>query len=298
MKSYNFKQVKEIFKILKDKDTLLIHSALQNLGRLEGEEFSRIPQVFRDFCLDLSARNTLIVPTFNYDFPKTHYCDLREQKSVIGILNESLRKVAKYRSNHPMFNFVGFGENAQAILSANTLENNPFSKDSVYSRLKEQNALMLFLGIDIRVCTFVVYVEAMCGVKYRFFKPFLGEIITMESERFQTEFYHFCRPMDDGAKVSYVRLLKELLANGILQFFPLGASGIYVLRTQELFSFLQNRLKEEPFFLLTNPPKAYYCYDKEAQVESLEREDFSGGGGGFNRSLYSFNKLLFLHYSK
>ncbi|TLD85951.1 AAC(3) family N-acetyltransferase [Helicobacter sp. MIT 05-5294] len=289
MKSYRVAQIQEIFDVFRDEETLLIHSALQNLGRLEGEEFARIPHIWRDFCLDLSAHHTLIVPSFNYDFPKTRHCDSRTQTSVIGILNELLRQMAKFRSNHPMFNFVGFGKNAKTILAQESLETNPFGRESVFHRTFLRDALMLFLGIDLRVCTFIVYVEAMCGAKYRFLKPFLGELITMEGARFEQEFYHFCRPLDDGAKVSFMRLQRELLDAGILRFFPLGASGIYALKAQEAFKFIQNRLKAEPFFLLTNPPKAYYHFinGEEVQVESL------GGGGAFSSNLCGLdsNKL-------
>ena len=260
MKSYTLAQIQAVLQELnlKESQTLLIHSALQNFGILEGEEIARIPQIWLHSLLELTSTHCLIVPTFNYDFPQSHLEDLRFQVSKIGILNEEFRKIATLRSTHPMFNFCGFGKNAAKIIQPETLETNPFLQDSLYHRLFLENALMLFLGIDLRVCTFMVYVEAMCGVKYRFFKPFLGEVITSKGQSLQGEFYHFCLPQSEKLKVSYTRIQQELREANILRFFPLGGSGIYAFRAKEFFNFIQNRLRQEPYILLENPPKAYY----------------------------------------
>ena len=51
----------------------------------------------------------------------------------------------------------------------------------------------------------------------------------------------------------------------ILQFFPLGGSGIYAFRAKEFFHFVQNRLRQEPFILLETPPKAYYQWIDNAE---------------------------------
>lgn len=276
MRSYTKAQVQESLQSLnlREKDTILIHSALQNLGRLEGEEFARIPHFWRNFLL--GQRHTLILPTFNYDFPKSRSEDLRIQKSQIGILNEEFRQIAKLRSNHPMFSFVGFGEDAEEILSTKEAEWNPFLTNSVYHRLFLRDALMLFVGIDIRVCTFMVYIEAMCAVKYRFFKPFLGEIISLEGNKIQGEFYHFCLPRNEQSKVNYSKIQQELLGANILRFFPLGGSGIYAFRAKEFFDFVQNRLRQEPFILLETAPRAYYQFVNNAEVKI---ESINGGGG-------------------
>lgn len=274
MKAYTLAQIQAILQglNLKDSQTLLIHSALQNFGILQGYEIARIPQVWLHSLLELTSTHNLIVPTFNYDFPESHLEDLRFQQSKIGILNEEFRKIAPLRSTHPMFNFCGFGRNAEKILQPTALETNPFLQTSVFHRLFLENALMLFLGIDLRVCTFMVYVEAMCGVKYRFFKPFLGEVITHNGQRLQGEFYHFCLPQSEKLKVSYHRIQQDLLCANILQFFPLGGSGIYTFRAKEFFYFVQNRLRQEPFILLETPPKTHYQWINNA-------EQIIGGGG-------------------
>lgn len=100
---------------------------------------------------------------------------------------------------------------------------------------------------------------------------------------FQEEFYHFCRPLEDGANVSFMRLQCELLEAGVLRFLPLGGSGVYALRTQAVFEFIQKRLEVEPFLLLTNPPQAYYAFvnGKDMLVESL--------GGGFSSYLFGLD---------
>ena len=99
----------------------------------------------------------------------------------------------------------------------------------------------------------MVYVEAMCGVKYRFFKPFLGEVITLKGQRFAGEFYHFCLPQSEKLKVSYHRIQKELMEANILRFFPLGGSGIYAFRAKEFFSLCPKPLKTRAFYPARKP---------------------------------------------
>lgn len=75
-------------------------------------------------------------------------------KREVGILTETYRKATKYRSIHPMFSFCS--NTGESI--GKTAESNPFLGDCVYQRLLVSNALMVFLGIDIKVCTFIMFV--------------------------------------------------------------------------------------------------------------------------------------------
>ncbi|MDD6056274.1 MAG: AAC(3) family N-acetyltransferase [Helicobacter sp.] len=269
MKSYQIEEVESIFLSagLKNDDALLVHSALNLLGKCDNCDFSEIPLMWINMLESLCKNGALLMPCFNYSFPTTHFADLRSLKSEVGILSEVFRGMAKKRSLHPMFSFCGSGARVGEFI-AKTPEFNPFLQDSTYHRLFLENALMAFVGIDIRVCTFMVYIEATFGVKYRYFKPFSGRIISLSGNEIDGEFYHFCLPQGEKLQVNFFRVQELMLKSGIIKRFPLGAKNIYIFRAQDFFNFIVESLQKDPFILLEHPPRHFYEFkDKEVRVE-------------------------------
>ena len=82
MKAYTKIEIEEISQILSSQNSIiLIHSALQNLGRLAGENFLDIPKIWLEVMMNYF--DNLIMPCFNYSFPKTKIADLRILKSEV-----------------------------------------------------------------------------------------------------------------------------------------------------------------------------------------------------------------------
>lgn len=264
MRKYTQNEIRQLSQdLLLNNKIILCHSALQNLGKLEGENFRDIPRIWLNILSEYS--NNLIMPCFNYSFPKTKFADLRTLKSEVGILSETFRSHGVTRSTHPMFGFCGMGQDIQEILMPNEIENNPFYKNSVYGRLLEQNALMMFLGIDIRVCTFMVFVEAIFGVKYRYFKPFFGKVIGNFGE-VEDSFYHFCLPLGETLKVNFFRVQDEMIAKGIIKVIDFGGGKIYHFYAQPFFKYITQRLLESPYILLQNAPRRNYVFKDGKEV--------------------------------
>ena len=263
MESYNLAQLKNIFKAMDYQNTqsILIHSALQNLGVLEGINIREIPQKLLEVFMEETSDGALVLPAFNYDFPKTRFVDLRSLKSVVGILSEEFRKIAKVRSNHPMFNFCASGKRSDELLCPQKMESNPFVKDSVYGRLYEDDCLMAFFGTDIRMCTFMVFVEVLAEIQYRYFKAFNGELIGLDSKSHKGDFYHFCMPLAESQPVNFFRVQEAMIKKNIVKILPLGAGFVYYFRAKAFTDFIKNAIKKEPFILLENPPKHYYIYE-------------------------------------
>lgn len=258
MKAYTKIEIEEISQILSSQNNIiLIHSALQNLGKLAGENFLDIPKIWLEIMMNYF--DNLIMPCFNYSFPKTKIADLRILKSEVGVLSEVFRNHSTTRSTHPIFGFCGIGTEISEILKPNQIEHNPFCKESVYGRLWDKNALMVFLGIDIRVCTFMVFVEAMYGVRYRYFKPFFGKVIGDFGE-IRGDFYHFCLPLAESLKVNFFRIQEEMIANGIIKKQVFGGSKVYYFCTKPFLEYVIKRLQEEPFILLQEAPKHFYIF--------------------------------------
>ncbi|MDA3969558.1 AAC(3) family N-acetyltransferase [Helicobacter ibis] len=270
MKTYALEEFESFLKIhTKDSKNILIHSAIANLGIPTKNNQKIPPQEIMDNYLEilLKCNSEILMPCFNYSFPKTHFADLRSLPSEVGILTEAYRNATKHRSIHPMFSFCS--NNGESI--DKSVEYNPFLGNCVYQNLLDSNALMIFLGIDIRVCTFMMFVEANFGVKYRYFKPFSGEVIDLEEISHKGEFYHFCLPPNGEIVVDYSKMFKALLSLGVVKSQKLGASFLYYFNAQDFYKAVKNELTKNPYLLLKTSPKRFWTFKngEDTILESL-----------------------------
>ncbi|PZT48513.1 hypothetical protein B6S12_03305 [Helicobacter valdiviensis] len=259
MKTYAIEEFETFLKIqTKDSKNILIHSAIANLGIPTKKDKKISPQNIINSYLEFlsKCKSEILMPSFNYDFPKSAFADLRTLPSEVGSLTEAYRITTKYRSIHPMFSFNS--NNGESI--DKNAEYNPFLGDCVYQRLLNSNALMIFLGIDIRVCTFMMFLEAKLKVKYRYFKPFFGEVIDLQGVSYKGEFYHFCLPPNGEIKVDYSKMFKILLSLGVIKIQKIGASFIYYFKAKEFYQAIKQELYKSPFLLLKEPPKRFWTF--------------------------------------
>ena len=253
-------------------DVMLVHSAVHSLGVLAGTDFQQIPDALTKTLLDaLGPAGTLIMPAFLYDFPKTGECDLRTAASRVGILTEHFRQREDVlRSCHPMFSFCGVGPSAAELLRPDAAEYHPFKADSVMGRLHDRNAIIVLLGVDIRICTYTVYCEYSHGVPYRFDKPFRGRVISARGDAFAGDFYHFCFPMNGEIREDYSLAQERLLTDGVLKTSVLGMGRVYAFRAAEYHDSLGRYLESDPWFLLPGKPGRFYEYvDGEEKVKEV-----------------------------
>jgi len=263
MKQYSYKNLEDMFDFFEvKKDTpLLLHSSLFHLGLLENEDISNIPKKLVDFFS--SNLESFFQPTFNYSFPKTGFIDLTLANSEVGILSNEMIKQKFLRTTHPIFSFVG---NNQEILLPQKKELNPFGKDSFLDRFTQNNGVVIILGAKPFVATYIIYSEFMANVKYRFLKPFYGEVKT-KFNIFKDNFYHFGFPLNGGYKHNYCKFHKYLIKNNIAKEFQIGASKAYGFKTQEFNKALKDYIKNEPFKLLDKKPLYYYqCIDNQESI--------------------------------
>ncbi|MBC8479034.1 MAG: AAC(3) family N-acetyltransferase [FCB group bacterium] len=244
-----------------NRDVVMIHSSLYNLGLLENCQPEDLPDKILNTLMTHTNDGALLLPTFNYTFPKTRTCDLRDQPSEVGILTEEFRSKTPLRSGHPIFSFSGTGEKAELILKPDTAEFNPFGENSVFSRLHDSDAIMLMLGVSIvSACTYLIYCESRNQVPYRFYKPFYGNVTLMNGSTCEDNFYHFCFPQDGSIQQDYVPVENRLLKDGILNRVPFGMGQAYWFRARPFFDRVRDYLQADPWFLLPEKPKAFWGY--------------------------------------
>lgn len=249
-------------------DTLLVHSSLAALGPVRGVAANAIPELMLGALRRrLGPHSNLVMPAFAYDFPATGRCDLRTAPSAVGVLTERFRAApGVLRSTHPMFSFAAEGPGARDLLRPERPERQPFGPESVLARLADRNALVLLLGAEFRYLTSFVYSERASGVRYRFDKPFVGEVTDSEGAIHRGEFYHFCLPKTGELHPDYSRARAELLAEGLARRRTAGLGAVAWFRLGPVHEFLCRKLADDPWYLLADKPVRLYRYENGQEI--------------------------------
>jgi aminoglycoside 3-N-acetyltransferase len=253
-------------------DSVFIHSSLFTLGRVAKTQVENIPKTLLEcFQNAVGESGNIFMPCFNYQYPKSRSEDLRQQKSVLGFWPEWFRnQPSVIRSGHPMFSICGIGPKAIEICRPSEPEYFAFGEGSTFERLVNEDAVLVLQGIGLRVATVVVQIEAMLGVKYRFNKPFFGQVTLANGQQITADFYHFCFPINNAYRENYQGLEQALLDSGVMQQASLGRSFIYTVRMKALFDFVANYLSHDKFALLNCRPQQLYKYENGKEITYCE----------------------------
>ena len=124
----------------------------------------------------IKNKNTIIIPTFNLNFPKTKKTSNEEKFITTGYLSKFLIKKFDFiRTSKPIYNYAVIGPNAKKIL--NLKQSTSWGKDSVLRFLSE-NTKTIGIGVNTSVYEFTWVTIHSCEeylkVPYRFFKTFYG----------------------------------------------------------------------------------------------------------------------------
>ena len=125
----------------------------------------------------IKNKNTIIIPTFNLNFPKIKKTSNEEKFITTGYLIKFLlRKFDFLRTAKPMYNYAVLGPDAKKILKLK--QSTAWGKDSVIRYLSENNKT-IGIGVNTPVYKFtwvsIHSSEEYLQVPYRFYKTFYGK---------------------------------------------------------------------------------------------------------------------------
>lgn len=188
-------------------DGLLVHSAIQYLGRPVGGvgmylealgevtncewrmgngDISRVesnsaflipnPQFLTPNSQFLIG--TIAVPTFNFAFARGEAYDPESTPSRdMGAFSEYVRQQPEaLRTPHPMQSLAVLGRYAEDLANRDT--SCAFDPGSAFERMLELDFKLLLLGADVQAVSMVHYSEQRLGVPYRYWKEFTGQVKT------------------------------------------------------------------------------------------------------------------------
>jgi len=167
---------------LKKGDIVLVQSSLSKIGPINGidlhdrEGFAGA--IFKAFSsvIDVPKSGTLVVPTFTHEYARNKVPFIYEESpSEVGLFTEYLRKLTgSYRSLHPINSFCAIGRNKYKICK--DLSISCYGYNSVFDRLYQLNAKMMFLGCNMRHMTLKHHLEQMVALPYVYMKSYFTPV--------------------------------------------------------------------------------------------------------------------------
>ena len=247
---------------------LFLHSSLFMLGKLQSCDLQATPRKFLDLLKEVSGtQSNLFVPTFNYNFPSSRNENLIEQVSEMGVFSEFVRQHQdSVRSGHPMFSISGIGQEAETICRPNEPEFHPFNEHSTFARLLENDALLMLQGVNFGVATVVVLIEYLLKVKYRFDKPFFGDVTLHSGKKVSGEFFHFCFPLNGEYRENYQPFVDFLMREDLITSVKLGRGKLTCISFKQLYNAITKLIEQDPFILLNKYPQHLYTFQNGKEV--------------------------------
>jgi len=212
-----FKIFKELN--LKNNDTIMIHSSLKAIGKIEGNAEGLIEALKEYFNEGL-----ILLPCHTWATMKedNQILDLNEENSCVGELPNIALRMGFIRSFHPTHSIVAYGKDAESYIKYDDVTSTPASPNGCFGRLHERNAKILFLGAKLSKNTFIHSIEERFDVPDRFTDK-IYHFITKKGEIVKE--YNICKhysSLNPHISDNYVIIEKPMKELGISKYFKFG----------------------------------------------------------------------------
>jgi len=231
-------------------NTILIHSALFQLGRMSDVPLADVPDRITDAILDLlGPQGTLAVPTFNFDFCEGAAFDRMHTPSKgMGVFSEIVRKRKEsVRSSHPMQSFTVIGHRAKEICAPDLPSS--FSSGGPVAEMLKFSGKLVLLGAPMQAASIIHFAEEQIGVPYRYWKDFSGSYIDdgVESQR---TYCMYVRDLQQNVQLDLSKLDRWLDEAGMLSASTLGSGVIKSCKMEDFLDIATEQLVNDPEVLL------------------------------------------------
>lgn len=147
------------------KGTLLVHASMKSIGLVEGGADTVL-----DALSAYMAEGLLVMPTHTWDKinQQNPKYSVQDTPSCVGILTELFRKrPGVARSLHPTHSAAALGKDAAAFTAGDEKMDTPCARGSVWGKLLDRRAAVLFIGVDLTRYTFIHGVEEWADIPGR-----------------------------------------------------------------------------------------------------------------------------------
>ncbi len=231
-------------------DIIFVHSDVSVFGKLcllEREKFMGL--LVGAIKESVGDDGTVIMPAFSYSFCEGEVYDPENSKSTVGALTDFFWRLPDVRRTiHPIFSVAVFGKGGDYFADVGK---DSFDEASIFAKLREKNAKILFFGAPFQSCTFIHHIEQMHKVPYRFMKTFKGKV-KLSGKEYDEEATYLVRKLDGSVITDLSRFEDYLIGNESMKRVGLGKGKLLMIESNRLFEEGFKVLDKDVRFFLKN----------------------------------------------
>lgn len=230
---------------VKKRDSLLVHSSLNSLGKFE----NRAEIITEAILSVLGEDGTLLMPSLSYEIVgnKNPIFNIQNTPSCVGSLTEYFRvREDTIRSVHPTHSVAGLGENAISILGDHHLDFTPAGVNSPFSKLKEINGKILFLGCGLKPNTSMHGVEELVEPIYLYGDDITYTITTSDEK----QAYQKYRNHNFHGFVQRYDRLENLMETKYLRKGKVLEAECYLIDSVAMWEVAHKKMLEDPLYFI------------------------------------------------
>lgn len=226
---------------LKSNDTIMIHSSLKSIGKIEGNAEGLIEALKEYFYDGLIIFPTHTWATINKD---DMVFDVNNTPSCVGMLTEIARKTEGFtRSMHPTHSVCAYGKKSKEYIELDNNATTPVGPNNCFGALKNMNAKILFLGAPLTKNTFIHSIEEEYDVPDRFTEH-IYHFISINNDKI-IDYYMPRHFSTKNAHLSehYQKLLPKFLELNIGTQFYFGEAKSYLIDAKKAYEYVCSLLE-------------------------------------------------------
>jgi aminoglycoside 3-N-acetyltransferase len=212
-------------------DTIMVHSSYKSLGGVNGGA----DKVIDALVESVGDKGTVLFPTFNFkSWVDTHYFDVRETASHMGVITELARcREAAVRTPHPLYSFAVLGDRQEEFAACDDVE--AVGDNSVFALFHKLNGLIVSIGLDFNSSfTFSVHAIYKAGGYWRRVKKFSGIYVGYDGEP-QLKTYSMYVRSTFQVITDIKPAINELIEREIIEVHQLGDASVHTVRANPFY---------------------------------------------------------------
>lgn len=225
---------------LKPTDTVLVHSSMNSIGKVEGGADTVL-----DALCGYFEPGLLVFPALSWTTveEKPPVFDVMNTPSIVGLLPEMFRKrPGVLRSWNATHSVSALGRDASLFVADDHVDQTPCGPRSSWRKLVERDAVILMVGCDLTRCTFLHGVEEWCGIIGRVGQPVQLKVTLPGG----AEIPLATAPHAAMPSVNYWKIEEGLRQAGLMRTAAFGNAKTLVLRARELYAYTAGCLHINP----------------------------------------------------
>ena len=240
---------------IKPDDTVLVHTSMRAIGEVQGGCDGLIDAFVSYLCDGL-----FIVPTHTWGCVGENdpVFDVKKTAPNIGALpTVAAFRADGVRSLHPTHSVAAFGKRAAEYVSGEEKATTPAPVGGAWSRLYDEDAKILLLGVGLNRNTFIHAVDEMIDLKGRLADPIPITVIGYEGEKYELSFHKHAKTGSENFGL-YQNAFEEL---GVISYAELGNATVTVVNARkcaDAVKLIWSRAKFDFLIEKREIPREYY----------------------------------------